>query len=431
MKYTHSAKIKILLLALFITLSVGSFFYNRHLIEEMERKERYNVELWAKALRLIGSVEQNKAEAELQYTLAKLDSLQISGVEKRKIEQSVQKIFGILSNQSLSFAFDMVTEAKEFEIPTIQVDSSGAILTRVHITDENLSNEEIIASFINAGNSPIQFEVGLPPNTEIQTVYYKESAIIKLMRAFPYVQLVFFSSLLLFGYVSFSTIRRNEQSNLWVGMAKEAAHQLGTPISSLIGWIELIRQTSDESTRQILSELDQDIDRLKRVADRFNKIGSKPDLKAVSANKVLGNVVSYMEKRLPSLGKQVDLRLNQMVDVDFAANEQLLEWAFENLTKNAIDALKDRKEGYVHYELKKLDQYLQVDVIDNGKGIESKYHKTVFKPGFSTKSRGWGLGLSLTKRIIEEYHGGKIWVLRSKVGEGTTFRIQIPLLKSN
>lgn len=428
MKYTSSAKVKILLLLLFIILSVGSFIYNRHLIQEMEKKERYNVELWAKALRLIGSPELSLTEVDLQHQIASLDSLDIPKSAKLSLKNELERNIARLTDLSLSFAADMVLDAREFRIPTIQIDSAGTILQSVHVDEIGKEPDSLIVQrFIAAGNEPISFEVGLGTRAQIQKVYYMESAVIKLMRYFPYFQLLFFGSLLALGYSSFSSIRRSEQSNLWVGMAKEAAHQLGTPISSLIGWLEILKDQVNKEGKEILLELDHDVARLQRVADRFNKIGSKPDLKPIDLNKTINSVITYMEKRLPSLGAEVRLSVSSPDKISFKANEQLLEWAFENITKNAIDALQGVDKAYVSYVVSLQKATVTIDIEDNGKGIEASNVNQIFKPGYSTKSRGWGLGLSLTKRIFEEYHGGKVFVLRSRPAAGTTFRVILPL----
>jgi hypothetical protein len=430
MKYTSSAKANILLLLLFVLLSVGSFFYNHHLIDEMEKKERYNVELWAKALKLIGSAELSLTETELNKQLIFIDELDIDEATKKSLKLNIERNFARLSDLSLSFATDIIIGANQFKIPTIQVDSTGTILQQVYVDQiDSESNKTIVESFKEATNEPISFEVGYGANSQTQTVYYLESSIIKLMRYFPYVQLVFFISLLMVGYTSFSSIKKNEQSNLWVGMAKEAAHQLGTPISSLIGWIELLKEEVKESGKWVLDELIQDVSRLQRVADRFNKIGSKPDLKDTNLGNVLNQVIGYMEKRLPTLGAEVQLAIKGNSNTLIQANEQLLEWAFENITKNAIDALQGIDNARVTYTVEVQKSIAIIDIEDNGKGIEPKNHATIFKPGFSTKSRGWGLGLSLTRRIFEEYHGGKVFVLKSRLGVGTVFRIILPINK--
>lgn len=393
----------------------------------MEKKERYNVELWAKALRLIGSPELTQSEIDLQHIVSQIDSLQLEKSQKNALKTQVEKSTALLTDLTLSFATDMLLDAREFKIPTIQVDSAKNILQAVHIDElQNNADAEIVARFIEAGNEPISFDVGMGSTAQTQQVYYMESAVIKLMRLFPYFQLLFFGSLLAFGYTSFSSIRRSEQSNLWVGMAKEAAHQLGTPISSLIGWIEILREQVNQESKEVLLELDQDVSRLQRVADRFNKIGSKPDLKKIDLNNTIQSVIRYMDKRLPSLGAEVRLELHGEKQVFFKANEQLLEWAFENITKNAIDALQGVDRAYVSYHVSLQKATVIIDIEDNGKGIEASKVNQIFKPGYSTKSRGWGLGLSLTKRIFEEYHSGKVFVLKSRPNEGTTFRVILP-----
>lgn len=394
----------------------------------MERKERYNVELWAKALKLIGSPELSLAENELNKQIQFIENLNIDDLTKKELKVKAERNFARLSDLSLSFATDIIIGANQFKIPTIQVDSVGAILQQVYVDLDALEDQKsLVERFKQSTNEPITFEVGYGVNSQTQSVYYLESSIIKLMRYFPYFQLMFFLSLLLVGYSSFTSIKKNEQSNLWVGMAKEAAHQLGTPISSLIGWIELLKEEVKESGKWVLEELVQDVSRLQRVADRFNKIGSKPDLKETNLGEVINQVISYMEKRLPTLGAEVKLAIKGNANARIKANAQLLEWAFENITKNAIDALQGIDNAVVTYTISLQKTIAIIDIEDNGKGIEPKNHATIFKPGFSTKSRGWGLGLSLTRRIFEEYHGGKVFVLKSRIGEGTVFRIILPI----
>lgn len=394
----------------------------------MERKERYNVELWAKALKLIGSPELSLAENELNKQIQFIENLNIDDLTKKELKVKAERNFARLSDLSLSFATDIIIGANQFKIPTIQVDSVGAILQQVYVDLDALEDQKLLVErFKQSTNEPITFEVGYGANSQTQSVYYLESSIIKLMRYFPYFQLMFFLSLLLVGYSSFTSIKKNEQSNLWVGMAKEAAHQLGTPISSLIGWIELLKEEVKESGKWVLEELVQDVSRLQRVADRFNKIGSKPDLKETNLGEVINQVISYMEKRLPTLGAEVKLAIKGNANARIKANAQLLEWAFENITKNAIDALQGIDNAVVTYTISLQKTIAIIDIEDNGKGIEPKNHATIFKPGFSTKSRGWGLGLSLTRRIFEEYHGGKVFVLKSRIGEGTVFRIILPI----
>jgi signal transduction histidine kinase len=227
------------------------------------------------------------------------------------------------------------------------------------------------------------------------------------------------------GYLSFSHIKRNEQSNIWVGMAKETAHQLGTPLSSLLGWIELLRMMP-EDTDQVLEaadEMQRDVDRLTKVAQRFSKIGSAAQVQTVEVHAILEHIMTYFERRLPHLGKRVTLKLDEGYPVWVAINVDLFEWVFENLIRNAADAI-DRSDGEIKLRVREVRNTAVIDISDNGRGIDQKIRKDIFRPGFSTKSRGWGLGLSLAKRIVEEYHGGKI-VVKESSPKGTTFRIRL------
>lgn len=230
---------------------------------------------------------------------------------------------------------------------------------------------------------------------------------------------------ILVGYISFSYVKRNEQSNIWVGMAKETAHQLGTPLSSLLGWIELLRMMPEDTTQvlEAAEEMERDVDRLNKVAHRFSKIGSPAQLKVVEINGVIGNVITYFERRLPHLGKKVTLTLEGSGSVYVAINVDLFEWVFENLVRNAADAI-DHVNGKIRIKVREIRGFAVIDVIDNGRGIDPKIRKDIFRPGFSTKQRGWGLGLSLAKRIVEDYHGGKI-MLKESSSQGTTFRIRL------
>jgi len=251
--------------------------------------------------------------------------------------------------------------------------------------------------------------------------HYGESQLVRWLRYFPYIQLLFVSLFILVGYLGFSYVRRNEQSNLWVGMAKEAAHQLGTPISSLMGWSEILRMEDEPSVHRIAGELDKDVNRLQRVANRFSKIGSEPVLSTLALSPAIGHVVDYIQRRLPQMSKQVTLSSEVPDDIYASLNAELFEWVIENLVKNAIDATEG-VEGEIFVNTQKIGDNIVIDVSDNGKGISKRDAKNIFRPGFSTKKRGWGLGLSLAKRIVEDYHGGELSVLESRPGK-TVFRI--------
>ena len=252
-------------------------------------------------------------------------------------------------------------------------------------------------------------------------IFYDESPTLTRMRHFP---TVLFSAILLFliiSYLSFSISRKNEQSKVWAGMAKETAHQLGTPISSLMGWIELMKLNYPDENG--FAEMDRDIERLSLVSERFSKIGSIPELKENNLLEILESVRSYMQRRAPSR-ISVTLENNTIKDPIIKLNKHLIIWVFENLIKNAVDAI-GADEGKIIIIISTTEKGVTIDVSDTGKGIPKTQQKTIFNPGFSTKSRGWGLGLSLSKRIVEDYHKGKIFVKSSTQGQGSVFRISL------
>ena len=231
---------------------------------------------------------------------------------------------------------------------------------------------------------------------------------------------------ILIGYVGFSQIKKSEQRYIWVGMAKETAHQLGTPLSSLHGWIELLKEYPKKLPKA-LKEMDADAQRLSKIALRFSQIGSFPTLEEVEIVEILHNTAIYFQKRLPQLNRKIIINEKYALSPVVKLNGQLFEWVIENLVKNAIDSI-EKESGVITITLEKEDdQYIAIDVSDTGKGINSRNKNHIFKPGFSTKTRGWGLGLSLAKRIIEDYHGGKLFIKETRTGKGSTFRI---LLKS-
>ncbi|MBK8549942.1 MAG: HAMP domain-containing histidine kinase [Ignavibacteria bacterium] len=235
------------------------------------------------------------------------------------------------------------------------------------------------------------------------------------------------------GYIGFSYIKKNEQSNIWVGLSRETAHQLGTPLSSLLGWIEMLRNTEPqtEELREITNEISNDIDKLNKIAGRFSKIGSQPKLELQNVTNVVQKVSDYVEKRIPSLissdgkvKKKVIVEINGNGEANAKINNDLFEWVIENLLKNALDAM-EKTNGKIVFNILNSKEEIVIDVTDDGKGIDPKFKKDVFRPGYSTKTRGWGLGLSLSKRIIEDYHKGKLMLVESNVGKGTTFRIKL------
>lgn len=255
-------------------------------------------------------------------------------------------------------------------------------------------------------------------------IHYGDSSTIRRLKWMPYIELGGAILLIFIGFMFFQYIRSSEKKFIWVGMAKETAHQLGTPISSLMGWLALARETFT-SNKEIFDEMDVDIQRLEKVSNRFSQIGSRGQVKEINLTDVMNHVRTYMERRIPQKNKLLELDFNIDTKRMIKGNSDLLEWALENLIKNSVDAIGG-KAGKITVNVKDMnDNKILIDITDTGKGIPESQWKAVFKPGFSTKKRGWGLGLSLTKRILEEYHKGRIYVLESREGEGTTIRIEL------
>ncbi len=264
-------------------------------------------------------------------------------------------------------------------------------------------------------------------NKILQKYYFYHSDLVDKFRALPYFAFIIFLTVLTIGYAAFNASRRNEESKVWVGMAKEAAHQLGTPLSSLLAWIELLRLKSDDlGINEIVNEMANDVTRLNIVATRFSKIGSAADLTKTNIRDLIEEISKYFERRLPHLGRKIQIirEINQDYYCDL--NVDLFSWVFENLFKNAAEAIEE-KQGTIYLTIKIKGSNIKIYVRDTGKGMTNKVKRHVFTPGFSTKKRGWGLGLSLTKKIVEDYHNGKIYIKDTAPGKGTTFVIELPL----
>lgn len=266
-------------------------------------------------------------------------------------------------------------------------------------------------------------------NKILQKYYFYHSSLVDKIRMMPYIAFGIFLIFTLTGYVAFNASRRNEESKVWIGMAKEAAHQLGTPLSSLLAWIEILRMKNDSPEYQeILNEVQKDLDRLNVVTTRFSKIGSRPDLNVQNLRLLIENVSEYFEKRLPNLGRKINIVREIDRDYYCELNLDLFSWVFENLFKNAAEAIED-KRGTIYITIKEKSDWIKIFVRDTGKGMSSKVKRNIFTPGFTTKKRGWGLGLSLTKKIVEDYHNGKIYVKETGINKGTTFVIELPKSK--
>lgn len=273
---------------------------------------------------------------------------------------------------------------------------------------------------LTAENTPIPIKYWWPKDHHYHIIFYGRSALLKSLYYFPYIQLLVITAFILLGFVAFRSAKHDEQNRVWIGLAKETAHQLGTPTSSLLGWIEYLR--SQEVDPNAVDEMQKDLTHLMKIVDRFSKIGSETPLTPATINEVVGESVMYFRKRIP---RNVTLDYNGLAIAPVRAciNAALFEWVVENLMKNSLDALQGH--GAIDVRISSDDKHVMIDVKDTGKGIPKGNWKRIFDPGFTTKTRGWGLGLSLSRRIIEEYHDGKIAVIDSELGKGTTIRIML------
>ncbi|MDZ7716708.1 MAG: HAMP domain-containing sensor histidine kinase [Balneolaceae bacterium] len=418
-----SNRINIVLICLLILLGIGSYAYNQYVVEQMLEQERSSVELYAKAI----EYTSNPVQEEINRNLLKaIDMLKSNPAVSDSVISMIERAESDKTSQTF-VTTEILFDEERNNVPTIILDERGEIIYWVNLDEK--PDQETIKEFSQM-HLPIEIKLGNDEYSQMQYVYYGESPTVQLLRYFPYIQLTLLAILLGVAYISFRTITRSEQSNLWVGMTREAAHQLGTPLSSLYGWVELLKEekNDDEFTQNICNELESDITRLRGVAERFNKIGSEPELQPMKVDNILDPVIDYMEHRLPQLGKNVDVKRSVNSNAEVNVNPELFQWAVENIIKNAMDAVhSSQNDAYVAIKIHQIEEELAIDIQDSGSGIEKKYHEEVFKPGYSTKKRGWGLGLSLTKRIVEEYHKGRVFVLKSEPGEGTTIRIVLDI----
>ena len=427
--YRTSTKLKLGLIAAAVAIALASLLFTQRLADRLEAQDEAAVALWARAIEFTYRAgAQDAAEGERIERIRQLvGESGASGATKDSLDRVLDLASDAASQNGLDFVFSQIVVPNRFSVPAIITDSA---LTYVaawrniegigdgEATDAEIEVLLLRALEMDAVNAPIAVDQNGTP----QLVHYGESPLARMIRRFPFVQLGVVGLFILVGYLGFSYVRRSEQSNLWVGMAKEAAHQLGTPLSSMMGWIELLRLGDDAPpTASVADELEHDVDRLRRVADRFEKIGSVPDLTRQPVAPVLHAVGDYMRRRLPTRGEGIRLTVEVAPGLEAAMNAELFEWVIENLLKNAIDAMD--AGGTLSVIAYADGSDVVIDVSDTGKGMDRATARHVFRPGFSTKRRGWGLGLSLSRRIVEAYHGGTLQVATTRPGEGTTFRI--------
>jgi signal transduction histidine kinase len=418
-----SNRIKIILVTLLVLLASASFVYNQFLLNRIMEQERASIELWVKAFEFNYLPIHQQKSRDLNLVAQQLNRYDMVPDSLSRMIIEVES-----AESTMDFIFREIIQPDLFDIPVIVVDESDFIVTYRNLEEDNIDRATFVEKY-SAINNPIPITFGEEPRIQQQFVYYGESPTIQYLRYFPYVQFGILALLIGVGYTTYRSITKSEQSNLWVGMAKEAAHQLGTPLSSMYGWLQLLKDKNqdDDEALSIVYEVENDVTRLKGIAERFNKIGSKPELRKHSLEPIIDDVIAYMEKRLPQFGKHIEVRKSIQTKAKVELNPELFQWAIENLIKNAMDAMRDtKKNAFVAISVSQDTHQIRIDIEDSGSGIDRKSINEIFKPGFSTKKRGWGLGLSLTKRIIEDYHNGKIFVLSSEVNKGTIIRVCLP-----
>ncbi len=357
----------------------------------------------------------------------------ISIDEKQKIENYKYALKAqitadefLVENPKCKYDFTLSSVLMEnTNIPIILVSELGEVSEGRNFGEEKDTDIEYLTKELNkiqkSGKKPISIEYfGVK-----QYIYYKDSNVLRMLQYYPFVMFFLIATFIGIGFLGFKSEKNAEQNRVWAGLAKETAHQLGTPISGMVAWLEHLKLIQDDKgeIKEIVDELEKDVDRLMLVADRFSKIGSDPELQKQDIVVIIHDVFKYMERRAP---KRVIFTYPSLLDEPkiVKINPPLFEWVLENLLRNALDASGNK--GRITGEMIEDEDFVYLDISDTGKGIPDTKFNSIFKPGFTTKKRGWGLGLSLAKRIIESYHNGKIFVKESTIGEGTTFRIQLP-----
>lgn len=374
-------QVKILLVAAAVVIAVASLVVSHFLVRDLADEEHGKMEVWASAMRSLNMADENT---------------------------DLELVLKVLNENNT--------------IPVIVVDKDGEVLQSRNIAVKGYTENDSIhyinskANKLHSEGRFIRIDLG---SGDYNDVCYDDSVMLKRLAIHPYVQLGVVLIFVVIAIFALMTSKKAEQNKVWVGLSKETAHQLGTPISSLMAWTEMLKETYPDD--ELIPEMDKDVKRLQLIADRFSKIGSLPEPVPSSLHEVMQHVVEYMKRRV-SNKVQITMECPKE-DIIVKLNAQLYEWVIENLCKNAVDAMEG--SGSIALVVFKEGETVVTEVTDTGKGIAKKNIKNVFRPGFTTKKRGWGLGLSLAKRIVEEYHHGKIFVKNSELGKGTTFRIEL------
>ncbi|MFH0761519.1 MAG: HAMP domain-containing sensor histidine kinase [Bacteroidota bacterium] len=393
--YTRKQRWKFFLVAGALVIGIATTWYTNVMVMKLEQEERQKMETWAEATRQLTQLEPDQNISYFEFL--------------QRITQNNTTIPVILVDQNGN-----MLSARNLVIydSLNQITDGGRNLNSLHEKSKRYLDRQL-AKMKSQGDS-ILIDLG---ETK-QYIYYKDSYILTRIQIYPLIQLGIVFIFLILAYFAFSSTRRAEQNQVWLGMSKETAHQLGTPISSLMAWIELLKM--EKAGPEVLREVEKDVRRLETIADRFSKIGSAPVLVPENIMAVLDNAVRYLQSRT-SDKVQFNLHFGDLDELYVPLNLTLFEWVVENICKNAIDAMDG--SGQIDITLRDQNQVVYLDITDTGKGIQKSNYQVIFQPGYTTKPRGWGLGLSLVKRIVENYHNGKIFVRTSEINKGTTFRI--------
>ncbi len=378
--YSKKQKLKLGLFILAVFMGTGIVWYSGNLVQKLAEREHNRIEIWAESVK-----ELTEIDLDVQ------------------ISPTLYKILG-----------------ENTTIPVMLVDDNGTITDYRNISKRALKDSASLYRELNEmknRHKPIIIEYSL---NKKNYVYYKDSVLLSNLFYYPYIQFIVVAFFIMISYLAFSSSRKAEENQLWASMSRETAHQLGTPISSLVAWIEMLKLKGADPN--LTEEVQKDVKRLETITERFSGIGSTPVLVKNNIYEVLSNAVSYLKARTSGKIEYV-LNFSEHEELIIPLNESLFEWVIENMCKNAIDAMQGK--GKISITVYDKKERLTIDIKDTGKGIPKSQYKTVFKPGFTTKKRGWGLGLSLVKRIIESYHSGKVFVKSSEINKGTTFRIML------
>lgn len=378
-------QVKIILVVAAILIAIASLVVSHFLTRDLSREERNKVEVWAAAMRALNNADENT---------------------------------------DLELVLKVINGNNTIPVVVMGKDGNAQLFRNVDVDGENyedsLNNATLLGHRLLKLGQNIRIELGEPAGKDYIDVCYDESLMLKRLQTYPFVQLGVVMIFVVVAIFALLTSKRAEQNKVWVGLSKETAHQLGTPISSLMAWTEILKENYPGD--DLIPEMDKDVKRLQLIADRFSKIGSLPEPVPDSLNDVMDHVIDYMDRRTSKKVRMIKDFPDH--DVSVRINASLFEWVIENLCKNAVDAMGG-EQGTITLHVEDTTTKAIIEVSDTGKGIRKKDIANVFRPGFTTKKRGWGLGLSLAKRIIEEYHSGKIYVKSSEVGKGTTFRIEL------